>query len=51
VEILCLNVLYESPDRIVLQGDVITMMSEYNPQIWKAVDLLETQGFKVCPLT
>ncbi|MFZ1877833.1 MAG: hypothetical protein WAU25_12460 [Nitrososphaeraceae archaeon] len=43
----CLQVIYESPDRIVLTGDLITSGGEYNSGIWKAIDGLETAAWSV----
>ena len=45
--IFCVYVLHESPNRIVLEGDYITLMNEYNPEIWNTVELLEGQGFQL----
>ena len=38
----CIQVIYESPDRVVLTGDLITSAGEYNTGIWRAIDGLET---------
>lgn len=34
-------VVYESPTTVVLKGDALTVVGEYNTILWKAVDLLE----------
>jgi len=43
----CVQVIYESPDRVVLTGDLITLAGEYNSGIWKAIDGLETAAWSV----
>ena len=43
----CIQVIYESPDRAVLTGDVITSAGEYNSGIWRAIDGLETAAWSV----
>ena len=43
----CIQVIYESPDRVVLTGDLITSAGEYNSGIWKAIDGLETAAWSV----
>lgn len=34
-------VLYESPTTVVLKGDSLTVLGEYNTNLWKAVDMLQ----------
>ena len=34
-------VLYESPTTVVLKGDSLTIVGEYNTNLWKAVDMLQ----------
>jgi hypothetical protein len=34
-------VLYESPTTVVLKGDSLTVVGEYNTNLWKAVDMLQ----------
>jgi hypothetical protein len=45
----CLVVLYESPTRVVMYGEYFTFTlgfkEDHNQAIWKAVDLLESEGF------
>ena len=43
----CIQVIYESPDRVVLTGDLITSAGEYNSGIWRAIDGLETAAWSV----
>jgi hypothetical protein len=33
--------LYESPTTVVLKGDSLTVVGEYNTNLWKAVDMLQ----------
>jgi hypothetical protein len=42
----CAKIIYESPSRVVLTGDFI-IRQNYNVVIWKAVDILETNGFRL----
>ncbi|MGI0043847.1 MAG: hypothetical protein ACRD47_09055 [Nitrososphaeraceae archaeon] len=42
----CVNIVYESPSKVVLTGDFITPLSRtHNDLIWQIVDMLETKGF------
>ena len=43
----CIQIIYESLDRIVLTGDLISSTGEYNSGIWKAIDGLETAAWSV----
>ena len=52
IPIDCLEVEYESPNTIVLQGDYLVFnstLADNNPNqvIWKAVDNLKTKGFVI----